>query len=564
MMINEVFLSSDAAVAANPATLQGEHTVTGTAMIAGFGRTTPTSSPPSIPLLSLIPRKVSVGKCETSKEEAGARKKNKTTTDRGPSSSAPSIPGHTSKTKKLPGREDVASKMGKEVASVSTRILQWFFSHNKPVTPQFLTNELGSQFSKAVIQKNLEALYQEKKYLCVKDFKKIRIYYLSPTIAMEEMKPSEEEKEDSRGIMAAVDGRSASSGPVPPQNDEEKSDVNDGSGGREEKNSTGNGIDVVKEGEGSPLTGFAPVEAIPMSESGEVEPEKEEVGEVPIVERGKNNEREKEEHPSHLDNVTAHSAERKKREREEFEVSYPFDPDVERSSAGRGEKDSQAVEYKKEEKFDPHRAPSGTVGTVPTGTDVELSLVETNRERWVELLVSLHREKEELETELRTWECNPPSRCTTLSASIQRQHALQQEVEKLIHALNKEDGTNGDLRVKQEGDKAKTSESLLPLPPQCPLPENILAFESDREKEDEEDDAAKNPTLFATLVSKYREARKRWADRKEYTQRLVDQMRSGSGAALSLSSISLYHLYGVVSDEAAGVSWKESAVEWKM
>lgn len=564
-MIYGVSSSSDTAVAANPADLQGEHTATGTTMTADFGRTTSTSSPSSISLLSLIPRKVSVGKSEMSKEKPETRRK-KVAADRGSSSSAPSIPGNSFKTKRPPGREDLTSKEGKEVTSVGTRILQWFFSHNKPVTPQFLTNELGSQFSKAVIQKNLEALYQEKKYLCVKDFKKIRVYYLSPTIVMEETKPSEEEKEpekgESRGIVAAVEGRDAASVPLPPHNGEEKSDETHCQRGDEEKNSICNGIDVVKDGEGGPLASSASVEAISMTKTGELEPENEEVVKVLMLEREKKNEREEGEHHHHYDEVAVHSAEKKKREREESEVFYPLDPHVKRTSTGRQEKDSQLGEHEKEERLDPHRTPSGTVGT-PTGTVSEVPLVESNRERGVEMLVSLHREKEEQETQLHTWKHDSPRRCTTLAASIQLQHTCQQE-EKRVQTLKREDGTNREIQTKLEGEKEKTSESLLPFPPQCLQQKNTLADESDREKEEEDDDAVKNPTLFAALVSKYREARKRWADRKEYVQRLVDQMRSETGAVLSLSSNTLYHLYGVVSDEVAGVSWKESAVDWKL
>lgn len=70
-------------------------------------------------------------------------------------------------------------KVRHEEGNCRDRVMLWFQQVNKPATPQFLTNELGSQFSKGVVQKTLETLHSEN-VLLAKDFKKIRIYYLRP------------------------------------------------------------------------------------------------------------------------------------------------------------------------------------------------------------------------------------------------------------------------------------------------------------------------------------------------------------------------------------------------
>jgi len=300
-----------------------------------------------------------------------------------------------------------------------------------------------------------------------------------------------------------------------------------------------------------------------MVKAGKVESEDtKNVVKVPEAESERNKEGEEGRCRKHPDGLPVHSAEKKKREREETEVLFPLDPPIETPSPPGGrEKDWEGGEHEKERMTDPDRILSGTAETAPSGIGEEIPFVESNRERWVETLVLLHREKEELECQIRTLAHDPPSRPTTLAASIQRQNTLQQEVERLTQTLKREDHGNGRTCMKVEGGETKTLVCMLPFSSQCPLQEKTIVHERDR---DEEDDATNNPALFAVLVSKYQEARKRWANRKEYVQRLVDQMRSGSGAALSVSSNTLYQLYGVVSDEVAGVSWKESAVEWKI
>lgn len=64
------------------------------------------------------------------------------------------------------------------VADLPQRIMEWFEKENKPVTPQSLTNALGSVFPKAAVQKCLEQLFLEGGKLNVKEIKKVKIYYL--------------------------------------------------------------------------------------------------------------------------------------------------------------------------------------------------------------------------------------------------------------------------------------------------------------------------------------------------------------------------------------------------
>ncbi|KAG5501134.1 hypothetical protein GH5_04730 [Leishmania sp. Ghana 2012 LV757] len=68
-------------------------------------------------------------------------------------------------------------KKVKDVAEATALVLDWFQRHNKPVTPQSLTDALGSRVAKPLVQKILEQLHAEET-LYAKDMKKIRFYYL--------------------------------------------------------------------------------------------------------------------------------------------------------------------------------------------------------------------------------------------------------------------------------------------------------------------------------------------------------------------------------------------------
>jgi hypothetical protein len=71
-------------------------------------------------------------------------------------------------------------KKVKDVCDATALVLDWFERENKPVTPQSLTDALGSRVPKPLIQKILDQLHTDNK-LCVKDLKKIRFYYLRST-----------------------------------------------------------------------------------------------------------------------------------------------------------------------------------------------------------------------------------------------------------------------------------------------------------------------------------------------------------------------------------------------
>ncbi|CAJ1029381.1 putative TBPIP/Hop2 winged helix domain containing protein [Leishmania utingensis] len=68
-------------------------------------------------------------------------------------------------------------KRVKDVSEATALVLDWFERHNKPATPQSLTDALGSRVAKPLLQRILEQLHTEEK-LHVKDMKKIRFYYL--------------------------------------------------------------------------------------------------------------------------------------------------------------------------------------------------------------------------------------------------------------------------------------------------------------------------------------------------------------------------------------------------
>ena len=70
-----------------------------------------------------------------------------------------------------------AIKKVKDVSEATALVLDWFERENKPVTPQSLTDALGSRVAKMLLQKILDQLFTDKK-LCVKDLKKVRFYYL--------------------------------------------------------------------------------------------------------------------------------------------------------------------------------------------------------------------------------------------------------------------------------------------------------------------------------------------------------------------------------------------------
>ncbi|GET89899.1 hypothetical protein, conserved [Leishmania tarentolae] len=65
----------------------------------------------------------------------------------------------------------------KDVSEATTLVLDWFERHNKPATPQSLTDALGSRVAKPLLQRILEQLHAEER-LHVKEMKKIRFYYL--------------------------------------------------------------------------------------------------------------------------------------------------------------------------------------------------------------------------------------------------------------------------------------------------------------------------------------------------------------------------------------------------
>jgi len=63
---------------------------------------------------------------------------------------------------------------------VEDLILTWFKMFNKPATVQSMTDALQSKVSKALVEKTLELLVESKQVL-VKEFKKIRVFYLDQT-----------------------------------------------------------------------------------------------------------------------------------------------------------------------------------------------------------------------------------------------------------------------------------------------------------------------------------------------------------------------------------------------
>lgn len=66
----------------------------------------------------------------------------------------------------------------KEEDKATTLVMEWLERENKPVTPQSLTDALGSRVAKAMVQRILERFYGNGK-LCCKELKKIRFYYLN-------------------------------------------------------------------------------------------------------------------------------------------------------------------------------------------------------------------------------------------------------------------------------------------------------------------------------------------------------------------------------------------------
>lgn len=66
----------------------------------------------------------------------------------------------------------------KDTQAVETLVMEWFERENKPVTPQSLTDALGSRVAKSIVQKVLEDLHTKGK-LCVKELKKARYFYLT-------------------------------------------------------------------------------------------------------------------------------------------------------------------------------------------------------------------------------------------------------------------------------------------------------------------------------------------------------------------------------------------------
>lgn len=68
----------------------------------------------------------------------------------------------------------------KDPAEITAVVMEWFDRENKPVTPQALTDALGSRISKPLIQKALEELLAQGR-LQGKDLKKVRFFYLNAT-----------------------------------------------------------------------------------------------------------------------------------------------------------------------------------------------------------------------------------------------------------------------------------------------------------------------------------------------------------------------------------------------
>lgn len=529
------------------------------------------SSESNLPLLSLLPRKISEDKKENRKEK-GTRKKNATVAGGADGSSTTSVLVHPPAKKKIPPKTHSVSTDGATPPeSVSMRILRWFHVHNKPVTPQVLMNELGSQFSKAVVQKNLEVLYQEEKKITVKDYKKIRIYYLTPGSVLEEeggegtggvggtssskaMEITTTFKKDAEGLLP-----NAFAGV------EEEKEAKNYLGFKEEVNTNVIEINCDKEVEEEeenlsrpPLPGEECTEKTRIKSENHVENKENE-------ELKKTNESEEESHGTDVRSVPCWIEDEGKSQGDESVAVFPAGSAVNGDDPSEVEKRRALMQSTEDEKSiscmpvpplfpPPTTAPSGEISSL---TGAEIPLDESHREEWVTTLVRLHREVEDLETQLRVWGENSCDRPTSLAACLELQDTLQREITGLIKELSGEEEGEKEVREVKGGEEEEISSQ------QGLMMGEILRKERNSEEE-VEDPAARNPALFAALVGKYREARQRWRDRKEYVQRMVDQMRSGSGASLSVSSDTLYQLYGVVTDEMAGVSWKGSSVEWRL
>ncbi|EPY25060.1 26S proteasome regulatory subunit, ATPase 3, interacting protein [Angomonas deanei] len=88
-------------------------------------------------------------------------------------------------------------KKVKDTDEVRQMALDWFERMNKPVTPQALTDALGSRVSKALLQKTMDELVSENK-LIFKDLKKVRFYFLN-------LPPEGEEEGGEKDLPAAAD-----------------------------------------------------------------------------------------------------------------------------------------------------------------------------------------------------------------------------------------------------------------------------------------------------------------------------------------------------------------------
>lgn len=524
----------------------------------------PLLSEPNVPLFSLLPKKIPRERGDNGREKT-ARKKNLSVGEAGGPTTTTSASGYPPSKKKVPQKGNPGSTEKSNQVSVSTRILEWFHAHNKPVTPQVLMNELGSQFSKVVIQKNLEMLYQEEKKLSVKDFKKIRIYYLTPGSGMEEEAEESGKAETSKETSETRTTTEKREGEVLPHRapaikeespskklpEHTESGVKAGKGRREE------------EEEGNDRASWSSSSSSSLLREGR------------IAKGGVEAERNVE--------GKGNGAPRRSQEgREAQEVAvgamggsaakWEGTASTELVSACLASEGGDAGTEMARSNGPPEQEPTSSssvwLPTSTTGTSTAIAhpspiLEESDRTECVKRLLELHQQVEDLETQVRSWGTSPPGLPSSLAASVELQGKLQQEIETLLHVLKGEEVEKE--RMKTAPHVEKKIPACMRSPHQGPPMGKVFRKEWNNEGgEDDNDPAARDLVLFTALAQKYCEARKRWRERKEYVQRLVDQMRSGSGASLCISADALYHLYGIVTDEMAGVSWKESAVEWRM